>query len=131
VADIVTPDAVLFLWATSPKVAESLRVIDAWGFTYRTCMVWVKDQIGMGYYARQRHELLLIASKGEPPVPEPANRPDSVVNAPRAEHSAKPPVFYELIERMYPEFPKIELFCREPREGWASWGNQVAQGASA
>jgi len=126
VADVATPDAILFLWATSPKLAEAIRVVEAWGFTYRTSMVWVKDQIGMGYYARQRHELLLIATRGNPPVPEPASRPDSVVTAPRQEHSAKPLVFYDVIERMYPEFQKIELFCRNPRGGWDAWGNQAA-----
>lgn len=125
VTRVATPDAILFMWATSPKLAEAMMVLEVWGFTYRTCMVWVKDQIGMGYYARQRHELLLIATQGSPPVPEPANRPDSVVEAPRTEHSAKPEAFYGVIERMYPEFPKIELFCRSPREGWAVWGNQA------
>jgi N6-adenosine-specific RNA methylase IME4 len=124
-ADVTTDDALLFLWATSPKLAEAMRVVESWGFTYRTSMVWVKDQIGMGYYARQRHELLLIGTKGEPPVPEPANRPDSVIESPRGRHSEKPEVFYELIERMYPELPKVELFARQPREGWGRWGNQA------
>jgi N6-adenosine-specific RNA methylase IME4 len=120
------PDAVLFLWATSPKLSESIEVMEAWGFEYRTCMVWVKDQIGMGYYARQRHELLLIGKRGELPVPPPSDRPDSVVEAPRTEHSAKPERFAELIEDMYPDFSKAELFCRgEPRDGWFGWGNQA------
>jgi N6-adenosine-specific RNA methylase IME4 len=126
VADLCTPDAVLFMWATSPKLAEAMAVLDAWGFTYRTSMVWVKDKIGMGYYARQRHELLLIATLGNPPTPAPAQRPDSVVEAPRGAHSAKPGIFAELIERMYPALPKIELFCRVPREGWSAWGNEAA-----
>jgi len=127
VRDVATPDAVLFMWATSPKLAEAMRVLEAWGFVYRTSMVWVKDKIGMGYYARQQHELLLIATKGEPPVPLPENRPASVVTADRGEHSQKPTVFYELIERMYPEFDKKELFLRGvAREGWTGWGNQAA-----
>lgn len=126
VNSITTDDSVLFLWATSPKLAEAMRVVESWGFTYRTCAVWTKDQIGMGYYFRQRHELLLVAVKGAPPMPEPADRPDSVVSAPRQEHSAKPEVFYELIERMYPSLPRIELFARSAREGWARWGNQAA-----
>lgn len=126
VADVAAEGAMLFMWATSPKLAEAMRVLEAWGFEYRTCMVWVKDKIGMGYYARQRHELLLIARRGEFPVPLPENRPDSVVTAPRTKHSAKPPEFYDLLERMYPDFPKIELFCRQPREGWAVWGNEIA-----
>ncbi len=124
--DVTTDDCVLFLWATSPKLAEAMRVVEAWGFNYRTSMVWVKDKIGMGYYARQRHELLLICTKGHPPTPAPSDRPDSVVEASRDAHSAKPAVFYDVIERMYPTLPKIELFCRSPRDGWGAWGNQAA-----
>lgn len=118
-------DCVLFLWATSPKLAESMEVLTAWGFDYRTCMVWVKDKIGMGYYARQQHELLLIAKRGNPPVPDPSDRPSSVVTAPRVEHSAKPDEFYDLIERMYPTSSYGELFARRPRNRWGAWGNQA------
>lgn len=124
VTGICTPDAVLFLWATSPKLAEAMRVLSAWAFEYRTCLVWVKDKIGMGYYARQQHELLLVATRGAPPTPPPAARPSSVVEAPRGQHSAKPQEFYALIERMYPDLPRVELFARASRAGWAAWGNQ-------
>lgn len=120
-----TEDAVLFLWATSPKLPEALEVLGAWDFTYVTCMVWVKDRIGMGYYARQQHELLLIGRRGSLPVPDPEDRPPSVVVAARGQHSAKPDVVYDLIERMYPTRDRCELFARRPRPGWASWGNQV------
>ena len=129
VPSITDTDAVLFLWATSPKLLESLRVMEAWGFAYKTCMVWVKDKIGMGYYARQRHEILLIGTRGHLPTPEPSNRPDSVIMAPRDKHSAKPVRAYELLESMYPGLPKVEIFCRSPREGWSSWGNQAQGGA--
>jgi len=113
VSELAADDAVLFLWATSPKLAESMEVIPAWGFTYRTCIVWDKERVGMGYYARQQHELLLIAARGNLPVPEPANRPASVLRLRRDnEHSSKPLEFYDLIERMYPEYKKIELFAR-------------------
>jgi N6-adenosine-specific RNA methylase IME4 len=117
---------VLFCWATSPKLTDAMTLLDRWGLTYRTSMVWVKDRIGMGYYARQRHELLLIATRGEPPVPEPSTRPDSVIEAPRGEHSAKPELVYELIERMYPNATKRELFARHRRDGWLEpWGLDV------
>jgi len=120
-----TADAVLFLWATSPKLAEAMQVVCAWGFTYRTSMVWVKDKIGMGYYVRQQHELLLIATKGSLPTPIAVNRPSSVITAPRLGHSEKPSEVYALIEAMYPEFKKRELFIRgEPRQGWLGWGNE-------
>lgn len=127
VSDAATPDAVLFLWATSPKLAEAMQVVTAWGFVYRTCMVWVKDKIGMGYYVRGKHESLLIARRGDMPPPSEDNRPDSVIEAPRLEHSAKPLVMYETIDRMYPGIRKIELFGRSPtpREHWSTWGNQA------
>lgn len=126
VSTLATDDAVLFLWATSPKLAEAMRVVEAWGFTYRTCAVWHKPQIGMGYYFRQQHELLLVATRGDIPAPSPAARPGSVITADRGKHSAKPSEFAEVIERMYPTLPKIELFCRAPRDGWSVWGNQSA-----
>jgi N6-adenosine-specific RNA methylase IME4 len=125
VSALAADDALLFLWATSPKLAEAMQVIEAWGFNYRTCMVWVKDVIGMGYYARQRHELLLIAVKGHPPVPATAARPDSVQEWPRGRHSEKPHLFYDLIERMYPNWARLELFARNTRAGWACLGNEI------
>lgn len=118
-------DAVLFMWATATKLDECLQVITAWGFTYRTSMVWIKDKIGMGYYVRNQHELLLIAKRGKMPVPEPPARPSSVITAPRTEHSRKPDQFYEAIESMYPNRQYGELFARRLRPGWGSWGNQV------
>ena len=118
-------DAVLFLWTTSPKLVEALEVMTAWGFEYRTCMVWVKDKIGMGYYARQQHELLLIGKRGALPVPDPEDRPPSVIEGTRTVHSAKPNRGYEVIERMYPLAEKCELFQRRPRNRWSGWGNQA------
>lgn len=125
VRDVVTDHSILFMWATSPKLEESLRVLSAWGFTYRTNLVWVKDKIGMGYWARSRHELLLVGTRGEMPTPAPDKRPDSVIESPRGEHSEKPGVVYELIEGMFPTLQKLELFARTPRNGWKSWGNQL------
>lgn len=119
-------DSVLFMWATNPKLAEALDVMTAWGFSYRTNMVWVKDRIGMGYYARSQHELLLIGARGALPMPDPSSRPASVVTAPRdSKHSRKPEVFYELIETMYDGLPLAEMFAREARPGWIRWGHQA------
>lgn len=124
VGDLAAQDAMLYLWATAPKLAECFQVIDAWGFEYRTHMVWDKVSIGMGYHARNQHELLLICKRGQIPPPEAGTQPSSIYSEKRAEHSAKPHWFYEMIEGAYPGLPKIELFCRSPREGWAVWGNQ-------
>lgn len=118
-------DAVLLMWATSPKLAEALDLMAAWEFDYRTSMVWVKDRIGMGYYARQRHELLLIGKRGDARSPDEEDRPDSVIEAPRGAHSAKPPIVYDLIGRMFAGRTKVELFARTRRPGWAAWGNQA------
>jgi len=125
IGDLAADESVLFLWATNPKLAEAMAVIDAWGFRYITNLVWVKDRIGMGYWARARHELLLVAKRGEMPPPAEADRPDSVIEAPRGAHSAKPASVYQLIESIWPDAPKIEVFSRIPREGWAAFGNQL------
>ena len=88
-------------------------------------MVSVKDKIGMGFYCRNRHELLLIATRGEMPLPLPKNRPASVISSPRGKHSAKPTIVYQIIDGMFPGLPKIELFARSQMPGWDAWGNQV------
>lgn len=126
VADLAADDAVLFLWATNPKLTEAMRVIEGWGFQYVTNLVWVKDRIGMGYWARQRHELLLVATRGSMSPPPEHQRPDSVIEFPRGRHSAKPPTVHEMIEAIWPDTPKVEVFAREGRAGWSVFGNQVA-----
>lgn len=125
VASIATPDAMLFLWAPPSFIKKGLAVLEAWGFELATSLVWVKDRIGTGIYVRQRHEYLLLGKRGQPITPRPGSQPDSVIEAPRQEHSAKPPEAYALIERMYPNLPKIELFARAPRDGFDAWGNQA------
>jgi N6-adenosine-specific RNA methylase IME4 len=125
VSNLATDDALLYLWATAPKLAECMKVIEAWGFDYRTNMVWDKEVIGMGYHARNQHEILLIAKRGEIPPPAAGTQPSSVHREKRTDHSVKPIFYLEMIERAYPQLPKIELFARADRAGWASWGNQV------
>jgi N6-adenosine-specific RNA methylase IME4 len=126
VNQIAHEQAVLFLWATPSMIEMALSTAWAWGFEYRTQMVWVKPSIGLGKYVRQRHEILLICRRGEHPAPAPESLPDSVIEAPRSEHSEKPEVFFEIIERMYPGAAQIELFRRGPsRDGWAAWGNEA------
>jgi len=116
-------DAILFLWATSPKLEEALRVLNEWGFEYRTSMAWVKDKIGMGHYVRGQHELILIGRKGKIRTPEESDRPSSVIMSPRREHSQKPDEVYDLIERMYPTGTYLELFSRGERLNWTMWGH--------
>ena len=129
VSHLATDAAVLFLWTTSVHLQESFQVLAAWGFEYKTNVVWVKDKFGLGSFIRGQHEHLLIAIKGDIPCPLPENRPPSLITAPRREHSRKPDEAYALIERMYPELPKIELFARHARLGWEVWGNEVGTAA--
>lgn len=119
-------DAVLFLWATAPKLREALYVMESWGFTYKTHAVWDKEIIGMGYWFRSQHELLLIGTKGNMNPPEPEKRHPSIIKSKRTEHSKKPEIFYEIIESMYPDGKYLELFARRKySDKWTVWGNEV------
>lgn len=118
-------NSILFLWATAPKLPEALEVMQAWGFSYRTCAVWDKEAVGVGYWFRGQHELLLVGVRGRFSPPPPEVRVSSVIRQKREGHSEKPEVVYEIIERMYPGARYIELFARSEREGWDVWGNQV------
>lgn len=118
-------DAVLFLWATAPKIREALEVMSAWGFEYKTHAIWDKEIIGMGYWFRGRHELLLVGTKGNVSPPKEDLRIDSIIQERRMEHSKKPDCFYEIIERMFPNAKYLELFAREQREGWTVWGDEI------
>jgi N6-adenosine-specific RNA methylase IME4 len=125
VRDLAADDAILYIWATVGLLPDCLRVIKAWEFEYKTHFVWVKDRTCVGCYALSQHELLLVAKRGEIPPPPPEARRPSVISAPRGEHSEKPHVVYDIIEAHYPSLAKIELFARNLRDGWTSWGNEI------
>lgn len=128
IQDKFEENAILFLWATSPKLNEAFDVIRDWGFTYKTNMIWVKDKIGLGWYCRNQHEMLLIAEKGEMPLPEANVRPASVLNFPRTTHSTKPYEFYALIEKWYPSRKYLEVFGTPNNvrpKYWTVFGNGV------
>ena len=125
VASIAGDDSVLFLWATVPMLPQALQGMSAWGFTYRSHLIWKKDCIATGYWFRNAHELLLVGSKGNIPAPAMGAQWTSIVEAPVTRHSAKPERFLEMIEQYFPTLPKIELNRRGlPREGWDGWGNE-------
>jgi N6-adenosine-specific RNA methylase IME4 len=129
VPEIAAPDCVLFLWATAPMLPQALEVMGAWGFIYKSHIVWDKQRSGTGFWFRNRHELLLLGTRGDIPAPLPAQYP-SLIAEPSGAHSVKPLTFINMIEHMFPGLPSIELFSRLPRQGWDAWGNQAA-GASA
>ena len=128
VAEVTAPNAVHYMWSTSAQVVSggAAQVMREWGFDGRSTMVWVKDIMGTGYWARQRHEIILIGVKGDMPPPEEMLRQDSVITSARGAHSEKPVELYEVLERCYPGVPRLELFARgESRMGWARWGNGI------
>jgi len=123
VAELADTDSVLFLWATSPKLPEALRIISAWGFRYKTSFVWDKVKHNFGYYNSVRHEFLLIAGKGKS-TPDTKTLYDSVLSIERTEHSVKPEEFRTMIDALYTTGRRIELFARREVEGWDTWGNE-------
>jgi N6-adenosine-specific RNA methylase IME4 len=124
VVDLALADAVLFIWATSPLLEDSFKVIGAWGFHYKASFVWDKIKHNVGHYNSVRHELLLIATRGSC-TPDDRRLDDSVVSIERGAHSVKPERFREIIDRMYPHGSRIELFARRAVVGWDVWGNQA------
>lgn len=127
VQELALPDSVLFIWTTSPKIEDALQVVHSWGFTYKAMFVWDKVKHNYGHYNSVRHELLFICTRGSclPDVPELV---DSVVTLERSDkHSEKPEYFRELIDKLYPHGPRIELFARKAADGWEAWGNEQCQ----
>lgn len=132
IKDLVIPadeNCVLFMWVTAPKVAEAVDLIRAWGFDYRSCLVWDKEIMGLGYWSRVQHELIFVAVKGKISPPSPSLRISSMIRIKRASHSDKPDYFKSMIEKWYPKENKLEMFCREHtplfKSNWDRWGNEV------
>ena len=124
VRELAEDNAVLFLWTTSPHLEESFEVIKAWGFKYKTSFVWDKIKHNMGHYNSVRHEFLLVCVKGSC-QPDVRKLFDSVVSEERGEHSAKPELFYDIIDTIYPNGERVELFARSARDGWSRWGYEA------
>jgi N6-adenosine-specific RNA methylase IME4 len=150
VQKLAAKDCLLALWVTD--LARGLRVLEMWGFEFKSYFVWVKDIVaypfvdseartfeeigpaGLGYWNRDRDEILLIGTRGEIPCPAPGTQGESVWFAARpkiegtqrGKHSAKPQDAHLWIEKHFPHLPKIELNARAKRDGWEVWGADVA-----
>jgi N6-adenosine-specific RNA methylase IME4 len=126
-------NAVLFLWACWPTLPDALRVIEAWGFEYKSlAWTWIKSNptgwgffTGMGYFTRANSEPCLLATRGR--LPKPANRGIlSLIYSPVQRHSKKPNDQYDKIEALYPNRRYLEMFARHKnRPNWTFWGNEV------
>ena len=124
-----------FMWATFPQIADALRVMEAWGFEYKTCaFVWIKKNRksdtnfwGMGAYTRANAEICLL---GVTPGFKAADRVKShavhqVIETPIQEHSAKPDETRKRIVELLGDVPRIELFARKRTPGWDAWGDEL------
>lgn len=132
---IKTDKSILFMWATFPNIGEALKVIDAWGFEYKTAaFVWVKKNKqsdtnfwGMGAYTRANAEICLIAISKNTKAKDMVLRHDihQIIEMPIEKHSKKPDVVRQKIVDLVGDLPRIELFARQEVEGWDCWGNEV------
>lgn len=120
---VTASNAVLLLWATNPLLPDALRVMESWGFEYKTKMTWCKNNLGVGSWLRGQTEDLLIGVRGKPT--RPAVAPSSVLHADNPGHSQKPRAFYPIAERLG-DAPRLELFARQRRRGWESFGNELS-----
>lgn len=126
VPSIAAADCVVFIWATVPMLEDALHVMARWGFQYRTHLIWDKELGGTGYWFINQHEILLVGTKGKPVAPAQGTQVRSILREKRGEHSAKPEAVAEMIERLWPNVPKIELNRRGPaRPGWDAWGDEA------
>ena len=111
-------DSVLYLWATASKLLEAVAVIAAWGYIYKTHAIWDKKKVGMGYWFRGQHELLMVATRGKMSPPAQPDRIGSVIRARRGSHSSKPDQVRDWIAKWYPNERKMEMFARPCTEMW-------------
>src|SRR4030067_3278163 len=131
IKDLSDKDCVLFMWVTFPKLKEGIRLMEEWGFDYKTvAFTWVKMNrdkpspfVGMGMWTRSNAEICLLGVKGNPKrinldVQE-------VVLSKIRNHSQKPDEIYTRIERLMGNLPRVELFARNRRQGWDVWGNEA------
>lgn len=133
VSSVAAPESHLYLWVPNALLAEGLAVMQAWGFTYKSNIVWHKvrkdggpDGRGVGFYFRNVTELVLFGVRGSLRTLPPGRRQVNFLATQKREHSRKPDEFYEIVESCSPA-PFLELFARHRREGWTNWGNEVPE----
>lgn len=124
-------DCVCVMWATAPLLPEAIDVLKAWGFTYKTAGSWAKQSstgkkwaFGTGYVFRSAAEFYVVGMRGAPRIKSRSVR--NLIVAPVREHSRKPDDMHENCEKLF-DGPYLELFARESRSGWVTWGNQATK----
>jgi N6-adenosine-specific RNA methylase IME4 len=132
VASIAEDTAHLYLWVPNALLAEGLQVMESWGFTYKTNLIWYKirkdggpDRRGVGFYFRNVTEIILFGVRGKNArTLQPGRSQENIISSRKREHSRKPDEQYDIIEACS-RGDYIELFSRGQREGWFCWGNQA------
>ncbi|MEE4379643.1 MAG: MT-A70 family methyltransferase [Candidatus Competibacteraceae bacterium] len=130
ISKLASAQSHLYLWVPNALLQEGLRVMEAWGFTYKSNLVWYKirkdggpDGRGVGFYFRNVTELILFGVRGSMRTLAPGRRQVNLLSTQKREHSRKPDEIYDLIESCSPG-PYLEIFARFPRQGWNQWGNE-------
>jgi N6-adenosine-specific RNA methylase IME4 len=130
VSKLAAAQSHLYLWVPNALLQEGLRVMEAWGFTYKSNLVWYKvrkdggpDGRGVGFYFRNVTELILFGVRGSMRTLQPGRTQVNILSTRKREHSRKPDEIYDLVESCSPG-PYLELFARFRRPGWDQWGNE-------
>lgn len=131
VAELMAEQSHCYLWVPNAMLADGLDVMEAWGFTYKSMIVWAKrrkdggpDGRGVGFYFRNVTEPILFGTRGKLRTLQPARSQVNMIETQKREHSRKPDEQYEVIEACSPG-PHLELFARYPQPGWTVWGNEA------
>lgn len=130
VGDLAQRDCILLLWATGAMQPQALEVMKAWGFAYKSQMIWRKTtpsgkvRMGTGYWARSMHEPVLIGAIGKPPK---FSAFPSLFDGIAREHSRKPEEFYALVDKHTAGLRRADLFARQSRPGFDAWGNEATK----
>lgn len=130
VGDLAQRDCVLLMWATGAMLPQAIDVMRAWGFTFKTLLSWRKVtpngkvRMGTGYWARTMHEPILLGTIGKPTK---VSGFPSIFDGIAREHSRKPEEFFALVEKHTTGLRRAELFSRQSREGWDTWGNETTK----
>lgn len=131
IRNIADDNSILFMWVTLPKLNEFMKVVESWGFEYKsTAFVWCKKNkksdsffLGLGRWTRANPEICILATRGR--IKRLSASVRQLQIHPIEHHSKKPDVFRDLILELVGDLPRIELFARNKTEGWDVWGNEV------
>lgn len=125
IAELADPECShCWLWVTNATLRHGYEVLEAWGFTPRSPLTWIKPRLGLGVYLRTSSEHCLLGTRGKAPVKF-KSQPTWMFAPVQPPHSHKPEEIYDVIERVSPDGPRIELFARRRRHGWEAWGDQI------